>query len=82
MIALFMAILIHRRKVPPSPPPKILILQEFLFRRPGFEIAGLLRRFAAMPIGYAARRDRFRTAVVGEAGQLSLLAIDVVECQK
>jgi hypothetical protein len=56
-------------------------LQEFLFRRSGFEIAGHLRGFAAMPIGHAVRRDRFRTAVVGESGQLSLLPIDVVEYQ-
>jgi hypothetical protein len=54
-------------------------LQDFWFRRPGFEIPRHLRRFAAMPIGRAVRRDRFRTAVVGETGPLSLLAIDVVE---
>src|SRR5712671_1995037 len=35
-----------------------------------------------MPIGHAVRRDRFRTAVVGESGPLSLLPIDVVEYQK
>jgi hypothetical protein len=64
-----------------SPLPKLLILQDFWFGRPGFEITGHLRGFGAMPIGHPVRRDRFRTAVVGETGQLSLLAIDVVEYQ-
>jgi hypothetical protein len=56
-------------------------LQDFWFGHPGFEITRHLRRCAAMPIGHAIRRDRFRAAVVGETGPLSLLAIDVVEYQ-
>src|ERR1700730_7691277 len=70
-----------RSRLPP-PPPKLLFFQCFLFRRPGFEIAGHLRRFAAMPIGHAVRRDDFPRAGVGESGPLSLLPIDVVEYQK
>ena len=40
-----------RVRIPLTPPPKYLILQEFSSRRPGFEIPRHLRRFAAMPIG-------------------------------
>jgi hypothetical protein len=53
-------------QIPPSPPPKCLYLHDFRFRCAGFEIAGQVRRFAAMPIGHTLRRDGFKTAVVGK----------------
>ena len=47
-------------RIPSPPPPKYLIMQEFPSRRPGFEIARHLRRFAAMRVGALSGETAFR----------------------